>query len=207
MSELTGKIDVQLSPCPFDGAVPVMEVVDARDLTNGKKGDTKVWVASIECPTCRVCKSMIDADRVTAVNAAVEAWEKRIKGFDHLINIEPHLERMKRFDLLLKMTIDESFANGRNAGLQEAIEVIDGAGEQGGVPTPAPDVDAVIAQLRAFASEHLAGGCKMLSLGSACKCNLCAVDNLASAIIAMREQIALTQAVHADAVTALIKKP
>lgn len=37
-------------------------------------------------------------------------------------------------------------------------------------------------RLRAFVSEHLRGGCKILSQGSECKCALCDLDRLYSAL-------------------------
>ena len=37
-------------------------------------------------------------------------------------------------------------------------------------------------RLRAFVSEHLHGGCRILSQGSECKCPLCDLDRLYSAL-------------------------
>jgi hypothetical protein len=49
-------------------------------------------------------------------------------------------------------------------------------------PTPAPtQAPAEMAKrLRAFAREHMHGGCKMLSQGNACVCPLCDIDRLAA---------------------------
>ena len=37
-------------------------------------------------------------------------------------------------------------------------------------------------RLRAFVSEHLHGGCKVLSQGSACECPLCDLDRMYDAL-------------------------
>lgn len=83
------------------------------------------------------------------------------------------------------------FYDGRFERLPQAAP----SAQQEPAPAIAPDaLTAKLAQLRAFAREHLYGGCKIFSLGDACPCNLCAVDALASAL----RELAATRAVTGE---------